>query len=77
MDHEMRELVTAAATESQLRAASRKKGYGGLLESGVIKMLQGLTTAEEVLGVTFSEDIGDIGVEQEGQTVVISETPEK
>jgi len=77
MDHEMRELVTAAATESQLRAASRKKGYGGLLESGVIKMLQGLTTAEEVLGVTFSEDIGDVGVEQEGQTVVISETPEK
>jgi type IV pilus assembly protein PilB len=77
MDHEMRELVTAAATESQLRAASRKKGYGGLLESGVIKMLQGLTTAEEVLGVTFSEDIGDVGGEQEGQTVVISETPEK
>jgi type II secretory ATPase GspE/PulE/Tfp pilus assembly ATPase PilB-like protein len=77
MDHEMRELVTAAATESQLRAASRKKGYGGLLESGVIKMLQGLTTAEEVLGVTFSEDIGDVGTEQEGQTVVISETPEK
>jgi len=77
MDHELRELVTATATESQLRAASRKKGYGGLLESGVIKMLQGLTTAEEVLGVTFSEDIGDIGVEQKGQTVVISETPEK
>jgi type IV pilus assembly protein PilB len=77
MDHEMRELVTAAATESQLRAASRKKGYGGLLESGVIKMLQGLTTAEEVLGVTFSEDIGDVGAEQEGQTVVISETPGK
>jgi type II secretory ATPase GspE/PulE/Tfp pilus assembly ATPase PilB-like protein len=77
MDHEMRELVTAAATESQLRAASRKKGYGGLLESGVIKMLHGLTTAEEVLGVTFSEDIGDVGVEQEGQTVVISEKPEK
>ena len=77
MDHELRELVTAAATESQLRAVSRKKGYGGLLESGVIKMLQGLTTAEEVLGVTFSEDIGDVGVEQKGQTVVISETPEK
>ena len=77
MDHELRELVTATATESQLRAVSRKKGYGGLLESGVIKMLQGLTTAEEVLGVTFSEDIGDVGGEQEGQTVVISETPEK
>jgi general secretion pathway protein E/type IV pilus assembly protein PilB len=77
MDHEMRELVTAKATESQLRVAARKKGYGGLLESGIIKMLNGLTTAEEVLGVTFSEDIGDVGIEQEGQTVVIPETPEK
>jgi len=65
MDHEMRDLVTATANEAQLRAASRKKGYGGLLESGVTKMLQGLTTAEEVLGVTFSDDIGDIGIEQE------------
>ena len=77
MDTELRELVTAKASESQLRAASRKKGYGGLLESGVIKMLQGLTTAEEVLGVTFSEDIGVVEPEQVGQTVVISETPGK
>jgi len=77
MDTELRELVTAKASESQLRAASRKKGYGGLLESGVLKMLQGLTTAEEVLGVTFSEDIGVVGTEQEGQTIVISETAAK
>ena len=69
MDHEMRDLVTATANEAQLRAASRKKGYGGLLESGVTKMLQGLTTAEEVLGVTFSDDIGDIGIEQEARVV--------
>ena len=40
-------------------------------------MLQGLTTAEEVLGVTFSEDIGVVEPEQEGQTVVISETADK
>jgi type IV pilus assembly protein PilB len=73
MDHEIRDLVTAKANESQLRAASRKKGYGGLLESGVIKMLQGFTTAEEVLGVTFSDDIGDIGVEQEGKGVAAAE----
>jgi type IV pilus assembly protein PilB len=77
MDTELRELVTAKAPESQLRATSRKKGYGGLLESGVIKMLQGLTTAEEVLGVTFSEDIGTVEPEEEGQTVVIAETPGK
>ena len=73
MDHEMRDLVTATANEAQLRATSRKKGYGGLLESGVTKMLQGLTTAEEVLGVTFSDDIGDIGIEQEGKGVAAVE----
>ena len=73
MDHEMRDLVTATATEAQLRAASRKKGYGGLLESGVTKMLQGLTTAEEVLGVTFSDDIGDIGIEQEARGIAAVE----
>jgi general secretion pathway protein E/type IV pilus assembly protein PilB len=73
MDHEMRDLVTATATEAQLRAVARKKGYGGLLESGVIKMLQGLTTAEEVLGVTFSDDIGDIGIEQEGKGIAAVE----
>ena len=73
MDHEMRDLVTATATEAQLRAVARKKGYGGLLESGVIKMLQGLTTAEEVLGVTFSDDIGDIGIEQEARGIAAVE----
>jgi type IV pilus assembly protein PilB len=77
MDSELRELVTAKASETQLRAASRKKGYGGLLESGVLKMLQGLTTAEEVLGVTFSEDIGVVEPEVEGQTVLISEAAAK
>lgn len=69
MDHEMREMVTKDANESQLRAQARQKGYGGLLESGVIKMLDGRTTAEEVLSVTFSEDIGDIRAEQQERTV--------
>jgi type IV pilus assembly protein PilB len=65
LDLDMRDLVTKCVPEAQLRALARQKGYGGLLESGIGKMLQGLTTAEEVLGVTFSEDIGDIRVEQQ------------
>ena len=67
MDREIREAVTAGGTEAQLRALARKKGYGGLMDSGVNKMLQGLTTPEEVLSVTFHDDIGDIGIEQEQQ----------
>jgi type II secretory ATPase GspE/PulE/Tfp pilus assembly ATPase PilB-like protein len=74
MDHEMRDLVTACTPEAQIRALARKKGYGGLLESGVIKMLKGMTTAEEVLGVTFSEDIGDVRVEQQEKAIA---TPEE
>ena len=77
MDHEMRDLVTASADETQLRAMARQKGYGGLLESGVIKMLQGRTTAEEVLGVTFSEDIGDIRAEQQERGVAAPEESAK
>jgi len=65
MDRDMREAVTAGADEAKLRAMARKSGYGGLLESGVAKMLAGQTTAEEVLSVTFSEDIGDIRAEHQ------------
>jgi type IV pilus assembly protein PilB len=55
VDNDMGEKIVAGQSEAEIRAASRKKGYGGLLESGITKMLQGLTTAEEVLSVTFAE----------------------
>ena len=57
IDNDARERIIAGDSEAQLRAMSRKKGYGGLLDSGVSKMLQGLTTAEEVLSATFTENI--------------------
>jgi type IV pilus assembly protein PilB len=57
MDNDIREKLISGANESQIRAMARQKGYGGLLESGVSNMLKGLTTAEEVLSVTFTEDI--------------------
>ena len=57
LDNDMREALINGGSESKIRAMSREKGYGGLLESGVSNMLQGLTTAEEVLSVTFAEDI--------------------
>ena len=59
-DNDMREKVTTGANEAQLRALSRQKGYGGLLESGVAGVLNGLTTAEEVLSVTFKEDVREL-----------------
>lgn len=57
LDNDMRGKLTKNAAESQVRAMSRKKGYGGLLESGVKKVLEGLTTPEEIFGVAFMEDV--------------------
>jgi type IV pilus assembly protein PilB len=58
MDSDIREMVISEQNERQIRAAARKKGYGGLLESGISNMMKGLTTAEEVMSTTFTEDIG-------------------
>jgi len=55
MDSEIREKVVAGTSEAEIRNLSRSKGYGGLLESGASNVLKGLTTAEEVVGVTFTE----------------------
>jgi type II secretory ATPase GspE/PulE/Tfp pilus assembly ATPase PilB-like protein len=57
IDNDMREKIIAGGSEAQIRAMARQKGYNGLLESGVSNMLKGLTTAEEVLSVTFTEDV--------------------
>jgi len=57
IDNDTREILTEGGAESKIRAAAREKGYGGLLESGVGKIKQGLTTAEEVLRVAFTESV--------------------
>ena len=55
VDNEISEMIVSGASEAQIREAGRRKGYGGLVDSGVSKMLQGLTTAEEVLEAAFTE----------------------
>jgi type IV pilus assembly protein PilB len=54
VDHDIAEKIIAGQSENQIRAASSQKGYGALLDSGVMKMIQGLTTAEEVMRVTYA-----------------------
>ena len=53
----MRNAIATGSSESQLRDMARKQGYGGLLESGVSKILRGETTPEEVISVTYEEDV--------------------
>ena len=55
MDKEIKERLVAGASESEIRQISRRKGYNGLFESGINRILAGLTTAEEVLSATFAE----------------------
>ena len=55
VDNAIGEMIIAGASEAQIKVAVHQKGYGELLESGVNKMLQGLTTAEEVMEATFTE----------------------
>jgi len=54
---DIREALLDEASESKIRELSRQKGYWGLLESGVGKMLEGLTTAEQVLTAAYTEDV--------------------
>ena len=57
LDNDIREAIVSGANEAQIRKMARDKGFGGVLESGVSKIKQGLTTPEEILGVTFAENI--------------------
>lgn len=57
MDQEIREAISTGSKEFQIRQTARQKGYGGLLESGAARVLNGLTTAEEILRVTYAEDV--------------------
>ncbi|MHC4192670.1 MAG: GspE/PulE family protein [Planctomycetota bacterium] len=57
IDSEMRDKLAGRGNEPEIRAMARQKGYGGLLESGVGKVLQGLTTTDEVLRVAFTENV--------------------
>jgi len=56
LDQGMRDGVARGGGEVEIRQLAREKGYGSLTDSGVRRMLAGLTTAEEVLRVTFAED---------------------
>jgi type IV pilus assembly protein PilB len=57
MTREMRDKIAAGAGEVEIRKMAREKNFCDLLESGVSRMKAGLTTAEEILRVTFTQDV--------------------
>ena len=56
-DSEIRDQISIGTSEAKIREMSRQRGYKGLLGSGVDRMLEGITTAEEVLGATFTQKV--------------------
>ena len=51
-DEGMREILETNVATSVIRELARKKGVHTLREEGIVKVLQGLTTVEEVIRVT-------------------------
>jgi type IV pilus assembly protein PilB len=52
LDDELRDLVVAQAPLQHLRKAAREHGMRTLLEDGLAKVREGITSADEVLRVT-------------------------
>ena len=55
VDDKIAEEILSGHSEDKIRKAARQKGYMGLYESGISKVKQGLTTAEEILRVASSK----------------------
>ena len=56
MDADIRRKIVEGGTEADIRAMSHEKGNGNLLDSGVNRVIEGLTTVDEVLRVTFADN---------------------
>ena len=53
--------VGKGATEAQIRAIARSRGYGGLVHSAALRLCHGLTTLDEVVRSAFVKDEEDDG----------------
>jgi len=56
-DEEIRQLILKSASTDQVRAAARKDGMRTLAEDGWRLVAAGVTTVEEVLGVTTAKEV--------------------
>jgi len=56
LDDEMRDLIVKHASTQVLRAEARKRGMRSLRNSGLLAIYDGVTTIEEVVRETLTED---------------------
>ena len=55
IDRDIRRLITNRASEDEIIKTAREKGMKTLLEDGLLKVTQGITTLDEILRVTIEE----------------------
>jgi len=67
-DEEIRRLVLQNASTDQIRDAARRQGMKTLAEDGWRLVRQGLTTVEEVLGVTTAKEVAATAKIQTGES---------
>jgi type II secretory ATPase GspE/PulE/Tfp pilus assembly ATPase PilB-like protein len=51
-DDNLKEMLDAGAAPSVIKEIARKSGFRSMRDEGIIKIMNGITTAEEVLRVT-------------------------
>ena len=56
LNEEVRRLIVQRAPATEIKAAARRHGMRTLREDGLLKARAGLTTEQEVLRVTQSDD---------------------
>ena len=56
LDDEMRDMIVQHASTQQLRAESKKRGMRTLRQAGLLSIFDGVTSIEEVVKETLSED---------------------
>jgi len=52
----IKDMILKKARESEIKAAARKQGMRTLREEGILKVIQGITSLEEILRVTVADD---------------------
>jgi len=76
VDEEIKERIAQNATEGEIRATARARGYDGLVDSAARRLCAGLTTLDEVVRAAFVQDEEDEEVpEGHHHATVESEEP--
>jgi type IV pilus assembly protein PilB len=55
INQELRDLVLRSASTSELRQVAQAQGMKTLRQAGLLKVIEGVTTVEEILRVTVAE----------------------